>query len=100
MATTRAGMRFSPLKQIMPGNVGQLNVAWVYHMKPPGAAPGRNGSGFLTSETTPLVIGGMMYMSTPYGRAVALDPVTGARAMGVSASVGKPFLAWRRILAR
>ena len=30
------GMRFSPLKQIKPDNVGQLKVAWVYHMRPPG----------------------------------------------------------------
>src|SRR5688572_27092398 len=32
------GMRFSPLTQITPANVGQLNVAWVYHMKPQAAA--------------------------------------------------------------
>src|SRR5579862_1829667 len=28
------GMRFSPLKQITPENVGKLKVAWVYHMRP------------------------------------------------------------------
>jgi quinoprotein glucose dehydrogenase len=28
------GMRFSPLTEITPENVGQLKVAWVYHMKP------------------------------------------------------------------
>src|SRR5689334_13870649 len=66
------GMRFSPVTQLTPGNVGQLQVAWVYHMKPPPApgaptpeaatAPpqgrgGRgNGSGFSSGETTPLVI--------------------------------------------
>ena len=27
------GMRFSPLKQITPANVGRLQRAWVYHMK-------------------------------------------------------------------
>ncbi len=31
------GMRFSPLTQITPANVSQLKVAWVYHMRPPGA---------------------------------------------------------------
>ena len=30
------GMRFSPLTQITPANVGQLQVAWVYHMRPDG----------------------------------------------------------------
>src|SRR5215475_5474161 len=28
------GMRFSPLTQLTPSNVAQLDVAWVYHMKP------------------------------------------------------------------
>ena len=59
------GMRFSPVTQITPANVSQLQVAWVYHMRPaarrglpaPRAAPrrrpprrgrgrGRGGSGF------------------------------------------------------
>ena len=31
------GMRFSPLTQITPKNVGELKVAWTYHMKPAGA---------------------------------------------------------------
>ena len=87
------GMRFSPVAQLTPANVGQLEVAWVYHMKPPPAAgapapeastvapQGRGGrgsaSGFSSGETTPLVINGVMYVSTPYGRVVALDPTTG-----------------------
>src|SRR5438552_1841894 len=39
------GMRFSPLTEITPKNVGQLKVAWVYHMRPAGAVPpaGRGG---------------------------------------------------------
>src|SRR5215468_1982458 len=32
------GMRFSPLTQLTPANVANLKVAWVYHMKPAGAA--------------------------------------------------------------
>ena len=32
------GMRFSPVTQITPANVGQLSVAWVYHMRPPAVA--------------------------------------------------------------
>jgi quinoprotein glucose dehydrogenase len=98
-------MRFSPLTQITPANVHQLNVAWVYHMKPAapaasssapapdaagaavGDAPptpaqgrggrGRGGSGFSSSEVTPLVVNGTMYLATPYFRVVALDAVTG-----------------------
>src|SRR5262245_26089778 len=75
------GMRYSPLTQLTPGNVAQLQPAWVYHMKVEGAAAagGRGGGagGFASGETTPLVINGVMYVSTPYGRVVALDPATG-----------------------
>ncbi|HEY7500583.1 MAG TPA: pyrroloquinoline quinone-dependent dehydrogenase [Vicinamibacterales bacterium] len=77
------GMRFSPLTQITPANVDKLDVAWVYHMKPAGAVMpegrgrGRGGSGFAASEVTPLVANGMMYLSTPYFRVVAIDPATG-----------------------
>jgi len=82
------GTRFSPLTQLTPQNVLQLEVAWEYHMRPappPGAptpapAPGRGrgrGSGFAVSGVTPLVIDGVMYITTPYGRIVALDSSTG-----------------------
>jgi quinoprotein glucose dehydrogenase len=106
------GMRFSPLKQITPANVGTLQIAWVYHLRPEGyaapargarggaaegenaaadasgapargrnaaPAPGRGGSptGFMLSEGTPLVVDGIMYLSSPYGRVVALNATTG-----------------------
>ena len=60
------GMRYSPLTQITPANVAQLQPAWVYHMKVEGAAAagGRGGAGgFASGETTPLVINGVMYLS-------------------------------------
>jgi quinoprotein glucose dehydrogenase len=34
-------------------------------------------SRFAGSQATPLVVGGRMFVSTPYGRVVALDPATG-----------------------
>jgi quinoprotein glucose dehydrogenase len=72
------GTRYSPLTQITPANVGRLQAAWVYHMKPAsGAGAGSGSAGFSAGETTPLVINGTMYVSTPYGRVVALDPTTG-----------------------
>src|SRR5689334_16721816 len=74
------GMRYSPVTQLTPANVSQLQPAWVYHMKAEGVTArgggpgggrggGRGGaSGFAAGETTPLVINGIMYVSTPYGR--------------------------------
>jgi len=93
----KGNMRFSPLTQITPANVGQLQQAWVFHMRPayldnPAANPvqaGRGGRGrggpvapggrgyFLSSEMTPLVVHGLMILATPYRRVTAVDAVTG-----------------------
>jgi len=74
--------RHSPLTQITPANVASLKPAWTYHMKPAGtpdqpARAGRLRSAFSSSQNTPLVIDGRMFVSTPYGRVVALDSATG-----------------------
>jgi quinoprotein glucose dehydrogenase len=95
------GQRFSPLTQITPRNVSQLQVAWVYHMRPapesaaspapqPGRGGGRGGSGFSSSETTPLVIDGIMYLTTPYGRVAALDATTGKEVWVFRVPAGAP----------
>jgi quinoprotein glucose dehydrogenase len=108
------GMRFSPLTQITPANVDRLQPAWVYHMKPPAAAGapaapperpdgaqpqgrggrGRGGApgGFASGETTPLVINGVMYVTTPYGRVVALDPTSGKEVWVYTLPSGNPSL--------
>lgn len=65
------GTRFSPLSAITPDNVTKLTVAWTHHMKPPGAAR------VATSQTTPLVVNGIMYVGSPYGEILALDGATG-----------------------
>ena len=87
-----AGTRYSPLKQIDSGNVSKLVRAWTYHMSAESAAPerpaegneveggrgrGRGGGGGRTSEVSPLIIGGVMYLTTGYGRVVALEPESG-----------------------
>ena len=76
--------RYSPLKQITPANVNTLTRAWTYHMNPGGA------SGGPSSETIPLVVGGMMYLTTPYQRVVALDPETGKEIWAFDVPDGNP----------
>jgi quinoprotein glucose dehydrogenase len=81
------GKRFSDLRQLTPSNVADLKVAWTYHMRPAGAdgpvgvdtmwAGTGSRPGFITSQVTPLVVGGRMFITTPYKRVVALDPSTG-----------------------
>jgi alcohol dehydrogenase (cytochrome c) len=60
------GWRFSDLKQIDTNTVIRLVPQWVYQT----GVPGKN-------ETTPLVFGGMMYITGPTNTAWALDALTG-----------------------
>jgi quinoprotein glucose dehydrogenase len=64
-------MRYSALEQIHRDNVKQLRPAWTYHT---GELEGRQGR---TIECTPIVIDGVMYITTGYLRVVALDAATG-----------------------
>ncbi len=71
----QGGAKYSPLKQVNRANVGKLRVAWVYH-----TGDVSDGSGFpvrSSFECTPLVIGGTMYLTTPFARVIALDAETG-----------------------
>ena len=65
--------RYSPLAQITPANVTSLKPVWTYHMR----TADRAARGFASSEDTPIVVDGVMVVSTPYGRVVALDAESG-----------------------
>jgi quinohemoprotein ethanol dehydrogenase len=60
--------RFSPLKQIDTRNVRDLKLAWHYDI--PTDARGQ--------EATPLVIDGLMYVTSAWSKVFALDARTGA----------------------
>jgi glucose dehydrogenase len=66
------GLQFSPLKQIDAGNVGKLQVAWTFDTRPESARS-------RASQATPLMVGGVLCLSSPYGRVVALEPETGKK---------------------
>jgi quinoprotein glucose dehydrogenase len=69
------GMRYSPLTQINRDNVARLKVAWIFHTGEISDGRGkRKRSGF---ETTPILIDGTLYLTTPFNRVIALDPETG-----------------------
>ena len=70
------GTRFSPLTQITPANVASLEPAWTYHTGDvsDGKTRGVPRSGF---ESTPLMLDGRLYLTTPFNRVIALDPATG-----------------------
>ena len=70
------GSRWSPLAEITRENVSRLEPAWTYHTgetAPEFAGRRRQRS----LEVTPLVADGRMFISTPLGRVIALDPETG-----------------------
>ena len=69
----RGGERFSPLKGIDRGNVSRLQVAWEYSTGEAGLNP--HSTSF---EATPVVSNGVMYLSTPLGKVIALDAETGS----------------------
>jgi len=71
-----AGTRYSPLKQIDPGNVSKLTKAWQYRFNREGKTINGLSASELYQEITPIVVNGIMY--SPSGdRVVALEPETG-----------------------
>lgn len=63
--------KFSPLQQINRDNVRQLQPAWIFHT---GDQSGRS-----TIECNPLVIDGVVYLTTVTLKAVALEAATGRK---------------------
>jgi quinoprotein glucose dehydrogenase len=72
---TGYGQRYSPLAQLTPANVQQLQQAWEFHT---GDRRGRDGDPEETTyEVTPLKIGNRLFLCTPHQLAIALDATTG-----------------------
>ncbi|OLD80516.1 MAG: hypothetical protein AUF67_11830 [Acidobacteria bacterium 13_1_20CM_58_21] len=72
------GTRSSPLKQINRQNVGKLRRAWTYHMGELDRENNETGRHHVVPfESTPIVIDGALYFSTPSNRVIALDAETG-----------------------
>ena len=69
------GSRYSRLTQITKANVAALKIAWEFHTGDVSdGSTGRRKSAF---ETTPIVVDGTMYLTTPFNRVIALEPETG-----------------------
>ncbi len=63
---TYGEQRFSPLTQINADNVGKLGLAWTYRLDVDRA-----------TEGTPIVVDGIMYVTSAFSIVTALDPVSG-----------------------
>ncbi len=69
------GTRYSALTHITRDNVARLIPAWTYRTGELGA-DAHDGEE-MTFEATPVHFGGRLYLSTAFGRVIALDPQTG-----------------------
>ena len=69
------GQRYSPLDQITQANLSKLTRTWTYH-----TGDVSDGSQYRTLscfEGTPLMADGILYVTTPFARVIALNPETG-----------------------
>lgn len=71
---TQEGTRYSPLQQITPANVKDLQVAWTFRT---GDMKGPNDPTEITNEVTPIKIGDLLYLCSPHQILFALDARTG-----------------------
>ncbi|MBY6208835.1 MULTISPECIES: glucose/quinate/shikimate family membrane-bound PQQ-dependent dehydrogenase [Halomonas] len=78
------GQRYSPLNQITPENVGDLELAWQYQT---GDLKGPDDVGETTYEATPLKIGNGLFLCTPHNWLVALDADSGEKLWQYDAKV-------------
>jgi glucose dehydrogenase len=69
--------RYSPLTEITAANVQGLSLAWKYKTGIPNAF-----------EASPIVVDGVMYVSTPLNHVVALDARTGQKKWEYAAQLG------------
>jgi quinoprotein glucose dehydrogenase len=85
------GERFSPIDVINRTNVASLQVAWTFRTGDAYQPPRGRPTAF---EATPLYVDGTLYLSTPLGRVIALDPVSGRQRWVFDAKVNRGGV-WR-----
>ena len=69
------GSRYSQLDQINRTNVTELAPAWELHTG--DVSNGSDERPKSEFEATPIVVGGTMFLTTPFNRVLAVDPETG-----------------------
>ena len=81
------GAHHSALADITPANVASLEVAWTYRTG--DVNDGKDGKAATAFEATPVMVDGVLYLSTPGSRVVALDAETGRRRWSFDAAVDR-----------
>ena len=76
-AADKAGSKYSPLDQIDAESVHDLRVVWRQSSLPDDTRQGNTMRAPGASQNTPLMAGGLLYISTALGMVTALDATTG-----------------------
>ena len=76
-AADQAGTKYLPLDQITKENVVDLEIVWRQPVIPDAIRNGETTRGPVGSQTTPLMVGGLLFFSTGLGTIAALEPTTG-----------------------
>src|SRR5438552_11493506 len=71
------GARYSTAAQINRENVTRLKVAWTYRTEALAVQTDLNQKAAF--EATPILVDGMLFLSTPYDHVIALDAKTGVK---------------------
>jgi quinoprotein glucose dehydrogenase len=85
------GMRYSPLDQISKKNVSQLRVAWT--LDTGDVSDGTQYPTRTAFEASPLVVDGVMYVTTPFCRLIALDAESGKQLWAFDPRIDKTMRA-------
>jgi quinoprotein glucose dehydrogenase len=91
------GDRHAPAQQINPHNVDQLQLAWTFHtgdFKGPGDPPE------IANEVTPLKANGLLYLCTPHGIVIALDPDTGKQRWRYDPKINRQAKDYQHMICR
>ncbi len=87
-AAQSTGSQYSPADQINRDNVANLQAAWTYRTGEP-VTPPPGGGRAPAFEPTAVYASGLLYIGTPWGKVIALDPETGKKRWSFDAGIDR-----------
>ena len=91
------GDRHAPAQQISPHNVDRLQLAWTFHT---GDFKGPGDPLEFANEVTPLKANGLLYLCTPHGIVIALDPDTGKQRWRYDPKINRQAKDYQHMICR
>ena len=99
-AGDKASSKYSPLTQISGDNFDRLRTAWTWRSAEDEVAKANHLKTWVW-ESTPLVVDGVLYISTSLSQVAAIDAATGKTQWIVGdAAMHEVIVGWRSVLLR